>query len=327
MKSREWLLKLFSNIVFVFVFVFMILFIYLVHDKFQNNALLHKEYLVKEYKPKVIFSGDSRSERQLNVESATELLNLNDGEVVNIAISSGDPIMISNLIDKYPSKFQNAILFLSISANQMNDNAKAVGYFTDSMISKLDLHAQISTFFPNNVETLFRYYLHIVQNYIKDLAKINQNSNEFMNTFGFNGIDKKLDINNIKLNILEQNPWYQNYSDGGMKYQLVEKSLIKIKKNTKSLYVYTAPFSPRYIEVIKNSNLLKNEISFKSRIKDICENNRIKYKNYLVVDELEDRYFYDVAHVNIEGSRIFTKTILTDFMKINLNKSTQREEY
>jgi hypothetical protein len=286
---------------------------YFFHDKFNNNTLKNKEYLIKNYNPKIIFSGDSRAERQLNVREAIKLLNLESGDVVNIAISSGDPIMVNNLIDKYPNKFKNSTIVLSISANQMNDNAKLPVYFTYSMISKLNYLEQVNTFMVDGRGTLLRYYYQNIKNYIKQKLDISKKNNQFESSFGFNGIDTELNTSTIRLNILKNNPWYINYADGGIKYKLINDSLNELKQKVKRLYVYTAAFSPTYIDVVENTDLLKHELSFKKKIQVICQNNGIEYKNYLHLNALQDNHFYDISHLNREGSKIFTKIVLKDF--------------
>ena len=55
--------------------------------------------------------------------------------LVNIAVSSGDALMIEDLINKYPEKFKDSTLIISISQNQLNDNSKQLGYFSFNMIS------------------------------------------------------------------------------------------------------------------------------------------------------------------------------------------------
>ncbi len=312
MNSKKWvqLLGIFFTVGTIFLFVIG----YIFHNKYPNNALIHKEYLIKNYQPKIIFAGDSRSERQLNVLQTAKLLNLRKGEVINIATSSGDPLMINNLIDKYPPKFRNSILIVSISANQINDNAKKIKYFTYSMIAKMSYFEQLLTFVPTNATTLLKYYVYNVKAYsINKIFNSNKTSDSFVESFGFNGIEKKLDINTINIKKQIKNPWYENYSDGGIKYTLLSQSLKELKTKVKKLYVFTAPFAPKYINLIQDSKLLTYEKSFQNKIKNICIDNNITYKNYLVLDELNNEYFYDSAHLNLIGSKIFTKIILNDF--------------
>jgi hypothetical protein len=311
MNSKDWVYKFILNI--FLIIVALLLSTYFFHSKFDENSLKSKEYLIKGFNPQIIFGGDSRAERQLNVHEAQALLNLKNGDIVNIAISSGDPLMVNNLIDKYPRKFENATVILSISANQLNDNAKLPGYFTQSMISQLGYFEQISEFHPNNLETLLRYYIHNIKSYVKTSFNIQNKVNEFPDSLGFNGIQKTLNTDLLNIVQLKRSPWYVEYHDGGIKYQLINNSIKEIKRKVKKLYIYTAPFSPTYLTIIEHDNLLKYELSFEEKIQKICIENKIYCKSYIKQDALQDSHFYDIAHLNREGSKIFTNVILNDF--------------
>ncbi|XPV69610.1 MAG: hypothetical protein ACNI25_03335 [Halarcobacter sp.] len=310
MSYKKWVNNLFLNLILLCMIFF--IFTFVIYDKFTNRSLINKEYLIVDNSPKIVFAGDSRAERQLNVEAARKILNYKNGDIVNIAISSGDPIMINNLIDRFPDKFKNTTLVISISANQMNDNAKEYGFFTESMISKLSYFEQVNIF-QSNPEVLLRYYFNNIKYHILNKINLLNVKKDYQQTFGFNGIENELDLKQLNIKRLMKNPWYLNYVDGGIKYKLINDSLKDIKNKVKKLYVYTAPFSPTYLKIVQNTKLLDYELSFKNRISEICKNNGIKFKNYLHIKELTDQYFYDMSHLNKKGSLIFTKIILNDF--------------
>ena len=310
MSYKKWLKILFALFMIGLLCIFIIG--YIVHDKFPNDSLAEKEYLIKEYHPTIVFGGDSRAERQLNPIEAKKILKT-DNDIINIATSAGDSLMTEYLIDKYPNKFKDAILILSVSANQINDNAISLGAFSYSMISKLSYIDQLKIFIPKKPITLIKYYLHNIKIILKILISWNHINNKFEDTLGFHGVTGILKSDKINIELELTNPLYLNYSDAGIKYILLDNSLQRIKKKVKKLYVYTAPFSPKYIEIIKPSILYKYEISFKKLIKKICVDNDISYKNYLVLEELKDQHFYDTSHLNKEGSKIFTKIVLKDF--------------
>lgn len=311
MNAKKFLLLTLLNPIIIILIITFALFI---NAYYPKNDLNEKEYLIKDYEPMIIFAGDSRAERQLNVKEAQNLLNLNDGDIVNIAMSSADAIMLNYLIDKYPEKFKNKTLILSLSANQLNDNAKDPGYFSFAMISKLNLLTQLKTFFPQNIQLLRQYYSINCKFFIKSFFNYEPvKEDSYKNTYGFNPINKYLNTREIDLEHLSKNPWYTNYKDGDIKYKTIEKSLLELKNKVGKLYIYTAPFAPSYIDLIKNDRLLENELSFKNKVKQICELYNINYINYLTIEELKDENFYDISHLNVEGSIIFTKRILKDF--------------
>jgi hypothetical protein len=310
MNNRQWV-----NLFFIGVSLLVIILLtssFFLHDKFQKNTLEKKEYLIKENTPKIIFAGDSRAERQLSVSTALNILKYNKGDIVNIAVSSGDPIALNYLADKYPTKFKNSTVLVSISANQLNDNAKSKGYFSYSMISKLSYKEKIMTFFPNNITTLVGYYLSIVKNYLKTQFNLTK-KNIYEETYGFNPVSGTLKARNITDRGIKAHPWYENYISGGLKYKIISNSLSSLANKVEKLYVYTAPFAPSYLAAMKEGRILNFEKSFKTQITNICNKHNITCINYLKIDELNDSHFYDGAHTNKLGAKIFTRKVLKDF--------------
>lgn len=311
MNYKLWVHTYLISLCFLFFIV-----TYTLHDRYPNYDLMNKEYLIKQCSPNIVFAGDSRAERQLNVEVASKFLSKKKCEIVNVAISSGNPIMLEYLIDKYPYIFKNAIVILSISANQLNDNAIKNNYYTYSMISKLSYIEQLRVFLPQNYKYLFQYYYVNFEYLFYDMFH-----KEFKQTFmtienneefGFFAVNEK--YKDINISDWDNSPFYINYADGGLKYKVLENSLKKINNKVKKLYIYTAPFVPQMFHSNKKGeNLLRFELSFKEKIKRICTDNNIECRNYLYIDELSKEFFYDPAHLNIHGSNIFTKYILKDF--------------
>ena len=307
MNNKQWV-----NLFFIGLFLLVIISLissFFLHDKFQESSLRNKEYLIKENKPKIIFAGDSRAERQLSVSTALDVLSYSKGDIINIAISSGDPIALNYLVDKYPVKFKNAVIVLSVSANQLNDNSKSRGYFTNRMISKLSYKEKIITFIPNNISTLLGYYYSIVRPHLTTKS-------QFRESYGFNPIDGTLHKKSAHKRSVEKNPWYEDYVDGGLKHKLIGNSLSELSNKVKELYVYTAPFAPSYLAAMKEGRTLSFERSFKSKITSLCNKYNLTCINYLKVDELDDLHFYDGAHTNKDGAIIFTKKIIKDFRLI-----------
>lgn len=310
MNSKKYLLKLFS-IGFLF-FIIIIFIFYIVHNKYDNNSLHTKEYLVKNNKPKIIFSGDSRAERQLNPILANKLLEFIDGDVVNIAVSSGDPLMIEELIAKYPDSFKDSIVVISISQNQLNDGSKSIGYFSNSMISKMSFFEQITTFSANYFNTLLKYYMRNIFSLVQEAIGYKRNIEDFKSTFGFNPIDSIFDENKFNIDELKKNSWYENYYNKQIKIKLLKAALFNIKRNVKQLYVYIPPLSPKVMQIIKNSNYYNIELDMEKSLQVICHDLNINYKSYSFDERFDNKDFYDPFHLNKLGANIFTTILLKD---------------
>lgn len=318
MQGKKYIKQLFLLTFIVILIIFSVAYFF--HDKFNNNALKNKEYLIKNFEPNLIFAGDSRAERQLNTEVASELLNIDKNKIVNIAISSGDVLMVEDLINKYPSKFKNSILIVSISQNQLNDNAKQLGYFSNNMISKLSYFEQLKTFASKNSETLLIYYRSNIYQYLKNFLNINTKyTNDFESTNGFNGIDKIFDYNKYRIENVKISPWYESYTNGFIKINMLKESLSNIKNNVKNLYVYTGPISPKHLDTIKGSNYLNIELKIQSSLETLCQELNINYKSYAFDKRFKNEDFYDEMHLNIYGAKKFTEILLYDLNKITLD--------
>jgi hypothetical protein len=312
MQSKEYIYKLFLLTFFSILIIFITFYAF--HNKYHNNSLISKEYLIKFLEPTLIFAGDSRAERQLNPEIAANLLNIEINKVVNIAVSSGDSLMIEDLINKYPQKFKNAILIISISQNQLNDNAKREGYFSNDMISKLPFWDQIRIFSTSNQDTLLKYYKNNIEYYLKQLFNIKLvYYNAFENTNGFYGINKNFDYNSYSNVNYNDIPWYENYNNELIKINLLKKNLINIKNSVRDLYIYTGPILPKHLDNIRDTNDFNIEMKTQDSLKDLCKELNIKYKSYAFDNRFVNENFYDPFHLNKIGANIFTEILLKDF--------------
>jgi hypothetical protein len=310
MNNRQWVNSFFIGALLLVISLLILSFF--LHDKFQKNTLEKKEYLIKENTPKIIFAGDSRASVQLSVSTALDILKYDKGDIVNIAVDSGDPIAINYLVDKYPDKFKNSTVLVSMSANQLNDNAKSKHHFTYSMISKMSYKEKIITFVPNNIPNLFGYYLSPVKSYLKTQLNLTK-KNLYEETYGFIPLSGTLQAKKITDRKIKNHPWYKNYISGGLKYKIIDNSLSSLANKVGRLYVYTAPFAPSYLAAMKEGRILNFEKSFKTQITNICNKHNITCIHYLKIDELNDSHFSDGVHTNKLGAKIFTRKVLRDF--------------
>ncbi len=290
--------------------------LYLLNMNFRDTNLCGKEYLLKK-NPKIIFAGDSRAERQLNPLVAGKLLHLDKDDVVNIAVTAGDPLMIENLIDKYPQVFNNATMILCISANQINDGAKGRKYFSTAMISKLNIFEQIYMLLPFNFRTWKNYY----RSALYQIFKIEKDgcNNEFEETNGFYPVSGEIDIQDFAKNAdstrnnKTNHPWYIDYNSSGEKIRLLRESLQSIAPRVGELIIFTGPFDPSYLNSIRNSPLYEYEMDFETKLAAMCRELHITFKRFAEHPLLQDKDFYDSAHLNAAGADLFTEIIIREF--------------
>jgi hypothetical protein len=289
---------------------------YLLHQRAADRDLIRKEYLINNCAPKLIFSGDSRAERQLSVDVAMDELNYSPCDIINIATSAGSPTMIEGLARRYPKKFKKATLIISISANSFNEGAIQKDYYPYGIIAKQNYWEQLITFIPKNTLRLASYYKENFDVYIKanfyrkeveNFGGINLDGD-----FGFKGVNTK-EFEEIPLNSWYISPFYNDYRDSGLKQSITKSSLLWLKQNTKAVYVYVAPFSPDMMSNTKAKGMFDLERSFQNNLEAICAELDIPFKSYLASHQYQQAHFYDAAHLNLNGAKIFTKDILKVF--------------
>ncbi|MGD9638899.1 MAG: hypothetical protein AB7U85_07550 [Alphaproteobacteria bacterium] len=311
MSYRKYLLRV---LLFSIINIFLILSLaaYLNKD-YESDVLFDKEYLLKT-NPQIIFAGDSRAEMHLDPDVAVAFLDMKNGDVINIAQSSGDILVVNDLAVRFPNKFINATLIVSISANQLNDGAKTPVYFPNSMIAKMNIFEQIQMFIPKNAETLFAYYYSNIEQKIKKILGINlkKPNHKYDNHRGFKINDKMASLERmISKKDINNHPWYQNYNYYGLKHQLIKDALSSLKKRVKRLVVYTGTFAPTYIKNIENTNVWESEVVFQKALFEICKDLDIEFINFVDYSDFEDKLFSDEAHFNYEGAKVFTKILLS----------------
>lgn len=294
------------QITFFIVFFVLVLF---VEFFYIDRSLQTKSYLIND-SSQIVFAGDSRAERQLNPVLARKLLN--NENIVNIAVSGGDVVMIANLIRRSSLLFKNKILIISISQNQINDGAKDIGYFTNAMISKISLKNKISIFFPEHLKLLKYFYIKSIKNIIP-IKK-----HKLKNTYGFYPITNIYNPSNEKNNF-DNHPLYKNWYSNGVKYNLVYDALKFIKASTKSLYLYTGPIAPSFKTIMyPKQQVIEND--FDQMMNKLANTLNIPYINYTFKKtDLQDTHFSDYIHLNKYGAEIFTKMIIKDFIYNHLD--------
>jgi hypothetical protein len=303
---------------------FTLLPLYLLNRNFRDDSLSGKEYLLRK-NPRLIFSGDSRAERQLDPAVAAKVLGIDKDEVVNIAVTAGDPLMIESLIDRYPGQFRRATVIVCMSANQINDGAKWKKYFSTAMIARLNIFEQITMFLPFNFRTWKNYYRSIL--YQMFGIEEEPHTDEYVETNGFYAVAGEINVKLLadgepdekeeagggpttKIN----HPWYMDYHSGGKKQQLLRESLRAIAPRVGRLIVFTGPFSPAYLRSIRHSPLYEYEMDFETKLAGLCRELGIPFKSFLQHPLLPDKYFYDSAHLNGEGAGIFTEIVIREFL-------------
>ena len=137
--------------------------------------------------------------------------------------------------------------------------------------------------------------------------------NEFVSSYGFDEINENFDSNNYSIENVKRNPWYINYQNKNkIKINLLKKSLRNIKSKVKNLYVYSAPYSPKFTETIQNTKYYKIVTSMLKSLSVLCGESKIKYKSYAFDSRFENEHFYDSSHLNAEGAKLFTKIVMND---------------
>jgi hypothetical protein len=276
------------------------------HQNFEDRTVLEKQYLLKN-DPTIIFAGDSRAERHLVPQIATDILNQPMGKIVNIALAGADPLMLLPIVRNNPKTFKNALVIISMSANQFNDGALKRGYFSKSMISKLSYSQQFEAFFPSHIKTLQDYYKTAI---IQLFTSPQPPKRLFESSYGFMAVDGKLDSESLNLYRLKKNPWYKNFKISNTKKQLISSALQQINMQCGSLFVISAPFPPSYLKIIKGEDLDQFEIDFQQQLKETCNHLDILYHSFQNIEGLHDHHFYDSSHLNVEGAKIFTKHLI-----------------
>lgn len=127
-----------------------------------------------------------------------------------------------------------------------------------------------------------------------------------------------LDEEKIKLEIENLQTKYK-YPDGE-EYQgseLEEKMLRMILDLAKQHNIPVALINtPEHPILVENTPQSAKDYHFKV-FEDLQRDYDVYYLNYHEM-ELEDRYFYDFGHLNVDGANVFTPILLKDLRKLNL---------
>lgn len=306
--------KQFIFTIFIFLFIG-ILAIYMIIG-FINNTYNPIDFKNKEYllhnNPKVFFAGDSRAERQLNPIIASDFSGKGKSYFANIANSSAEVVMLSEFTKCNKNKFKDAILIVSVSSFDLNDGATRPGYISNTTLSKLTpfQNIQINANHPINIINFIKSG---TKNLIKKKIKIQGTTEDsYKQSLGFNGVNGVL----LEKDIGDQvkNCWYENWNPKSIRYNLFEKALVELKANCKVLYIYTAPYSPAWRKITKNTIYYNHELEFQYLVESLCKKHGIKFINFFDDPRFENKDFYDQAHLNNEGATKFTKIVVEKYI-------------
>jgi hypothetical protein len=210
-------------------------------------------------------------------------------------------------------KFKDSTVIISVSSFEINDGAIKPGYISDTSFSQLTPLEQLQIS-KNHPKILFDFVISNLKSVMKKTLDYG-NQKAFIDTLGFNPIEGVLQENSLKINNQQNNPWYENWTSRGLRYEIFEKSIIEINKNVNKLYIYTAPYSPQWRKVMFGTKEYNHEVEFNHLVADICQNNNIKYINYYDNKDFKNIDFYDPAHLNKDGANKFTRLLIGNFIE------------
>jgi hypothetical protein len=317
---------IFQFSIFLLFLIIIILSLFLI----PLNGLLDNEILndVVEYKSSVltidttkttiIIAGDSRAERQL----IPELIKKKTGiSTINIAATSCDLVTVMTAIKTKYSSCRNIIFVVSASSFLVNDG------IVDPLYSTLKSFQQMTIFekfflYRNDLLVMLNMQVKLI-NYA--IGKVNTKlfhadtkyliDQHLIDDLGFNGFEGRLDthkrINNNKDNKVA-NIFFENYNLNGVRWTLFQKAVNKIGNMKSCFILYQPPSSPYWKKASLNSvqGIIEKEYT------DNLKNEIVKYPNIILFDfyhdeiaELNDKMYYDIEHLNVQGAVLFSERI------------------
>lgn len=278
----------------------------------------------------VILSGDSRGERQLIPAVVKKSTGLN---AVNVATNGLDLVTMANCFRKHSIlQREDTILVISASIFQVNDGAVGDGYTTPACIFSLKWTDQIRLFkkhLPYLINEKIEYYC----DYFKSTAAVSGGNREEVAERGYVGIDRAMVLAGGQLDMdIEKvaHPWYKDFTFPGKKWQVFQKALRDIASCGNKIFVFNPPACPAWLELSEHTLFDAAEQQFSSLLRQEAQ----KYENIVFLDfyseyreSFSNDMFYDLQHLNREGSARFTEIISQNISNVlNTEKSIETPE-
>ena len=302
--------------------IFIIPFILILNLPKYSNYIFKteiKEKINTFYKdteePIIIVGGDSRAERQVIPKIMEDRLGI---KTINIGVSAGDVVILYNALKEYSLIDSKNILIISASSWQTNNNTVDKWGIPHANLTHMSTIDQIKLFGKRYINVLHERFRKI----LIELFKIDSQNTMFVGDgristvgfYGIEGITSKAIIDTIDIygDTLKLD-WYIGADNNGVRKEIFEEVMGKIANLGMNTIIYQSPFAPSWRQRTKDIYIDSIEIDHSLLMKEISD----KYDNVSFIDfyteqdtVYKDNMFYNTAHFNVNGAKVFTNTLV-----------------
>ena len=315
---------------FIKISIFIIPFILILNLPKYTNYIFKteiKEKINTFYKdteePIIIVGGDSRAERQVIPKIMEDRL---DVKTINIGVSAGDIVILYNALKEYNLVESKNTLIISASSWQTNNNTVDKWGIPHANLTHMSTIEQIRLFGKRYLNVMHERFRKI----LGELFKIDSQNTMFIederiSTIGFYGIEgitSKAIIDTIDIygDTLKLD-WYIGAENNGVRKDIFVEIMEKIADLGMNTIIYQSPFAPSWRERTKGIYIDSIEVDHSLLMRDISN----KYDNVSFIDFYTDQdliykdsMFYNTAHFNVNGAKVFTNTLVDSLINRKL---------
>ena len=260
-----------------------------------------------KYRPDLIFSGESRTEYQLDPALVAKVTGRPFGAAVNIAYDAGEPLAVLAASRKLPELFRNAHVVLSVAPFIFNEGVRSAAVYPLDVAARLSVAEQLWSFLPLRIGTLFRF---IREAFRARLASDQRSATQasMPTALGLRTINSRQGEDRWPKN-LGTHPHYNGWNLSGPKAFFETAALCDLVPMVRRLTVVIPPWAPRYDR--RNDELWREKDSqYAALVADTGRRCGFEVLNIETVPGLSESDYADEMHVKASGISSYTRYLV-----------------
>jgi hypothetical protein len=258
-------------------------------------------------RPDLVFTGESRTEYQVDAELAAKLTGRPAGGAVNIAYDAGEPLAVLAAIRRQPEIFGGARVVISVAPFIFNDGVRSAAVYPLDVAARLGVVEQMTSFLPLRIGTLFRFIREAFNARLasdEDVAKqASQPAAHGLSVLHASQPDDRWPKD------LGTHPHYGNWNLSGPKARFETAALCDMVPSVRKLTVVIPPWAPRYARDTDAAWREKDD-QYAELVTDTGRRCGFDVLNIQTVPGLERSHYADEMHTNASGIPIYTRYLI-----------------
>lgn len=273
----------------------------------------------------IVIAGDSRAHYQL----VPAVFEAGTGQsAVNVAWDFSDLVTFVNALDKHRELIAAAkLIIVSVGISQVNDGSVDFGFLSPAAFVNLGLLDHLRIYAKRPFE-LFKMYREVFRIYrMREWKAMRFECGDYWiagydidRTKGFLE-NTRVWNRNVGRDPLLTNSWYMDLRMRGSRWRQFQEYLERLNRIGIPVVIFQSPYSPTWMADPVTAKAREAEREFGRALRDaVSRLADVHFLDFFAGDDepLPDSLFFDAAHLNAKGARVFSERFVRELKRSGL---------